>query len=490
MTESRQPVVCVLVAALFAVGACGYRPPRVASDAAVDAPRADSNLPDRGVDSRRDNGRDVTVTDFGPFHDFGPRVDAHVPPSLWAVSFGGLEQDGVGGLALDAQGNVIVAGSFSGSVRFGGRTHTASQHADPFVLKLDRATGKLLWIVTHKTAHSDGAGAPLVTPNGEILVGGRYDGAATVMRLSSSGKVLSMHRAALQQGTAHSGTGSLALDASGAVYLAGEFLGPAQFGATQLQSRGSHDAFIAKLGPSGFEWAVRFGGDGSERAGSLVSTKSGELTLVGSFDKTLDSNAAKLTCSGKRDAFIARFSPAGALLWARRYGGSGFDYAGGAAMDANGGMRVVGQYEGAVDFGKLRLDTGPGGHGLFVMRLDAKGEPVWVTSGGPGYSYAAGVALDRVGNLYVAGTLVGHGVFGQTALSGQGLDAMLFVVSPSGKIGWALAAGGAWQDSAYPVALGAGGELVLGGTFHQTVDFGGHLLTSEGVRDGFVWRLR
>ena len=52
--------------------------------------------------------------------------------------------------------------------------------------------------------------------------------------------------------------------------------------------------------------------------------------------------AAQSQFGGGSDAFVAKYSPAGALLWATYYGGSGADGARAIAVDPSGNVLVTG----------------------------------------------------------------------------------------------------------------------------------------------------
>ncbi len=55
---------------------------------------------------------------------------------LWAKAIGGAGDDSGYAVAVDPSGNAVVAGSFQGTVDFGGGAVTAAGQADMFVLNL------------------------------------------------------------------------------------------------------------------------------------------------------------------------------------------------------------------------------------------------------------------------------------------------------------------------------------------------------------------
>ena len=72
-----------------------------------------------------------------------------------------------------------------------------------------------------------------------------------------------------------------------------------------------------------------------------------------------------LVSRGVEDVFVAKYSQAGALQWARRFGGTTQDNPGGIAVDASGNVYVAGGFGGTATFGPALCERdarGPGRH--------------------------------------------------------------------------------------------------------------------------------
>jgi len=97
---------------------------------------------------------------------------------------------------------------------------------------------------------------------------------------------------------------------------------------------------------------------------------------------------------------------------------------------------------------------------IFVARLDSGGKWVWAVSHSSGLSeMGRAVALDKAGNVYVAG---------ETAKGSAGkLDAMVGKVSPTGTWAWVRTMGGTSDDCAQGLALDAAGNVRVAGTYHS-----------------------
>ena len=130
---------------------------------------------------------------------------------IWANQAGGTGYDDTGySIAVDANGNSYVTGSFFGSATFGTTTLTCSGNFGIFVAKMD-INGNWLW-------------------------------------------------AKQAMGTYSNYGNDIAVDANGNSYVTGYFWGNATFGTTTLTSSGEKDIFVAKLDSNGnWLWAKQAG---------------------------------------------------------------------------------------------------------------------------------------------------------------------------------------------------------------------------------------
>ena len=71
------------------------------------------------------------------------------------------------------------------------------------------------------------------------------------------------------------------------------------------------------------------------------------------------------------DMFVMKVAANGAVLWARHFGGGGYDWAESVAVAPNGNVVVAGYVSGSIDFGGGVHDAG--GDTAFLLTLDADG---------------------------------------------------------------------------------------------------------------------
>ncbi|WP_457065612.1 hypothetical protein [Hymenobacter sp. UYAg731] len=341
---------------------------------------------------------------------------------------------GVGKMAVDAAGNSYVAGGFSGNLTLGSTT-LSSQAGDGFIAKRDSA-GTWLW----------------------------------VRQIGGSG---------------NDGAGSVGLDATGRVYLAGEFYSATmQVGSTTLTKAGTDpnkkDVFVACLdGATGaWQWAVRAGGSENESAHDLVvDPVAGALYLTGSFDYTTVLGGTTLTSAGPADLYVGRLDLAGSWRWAVRAGGStGNELSTDLALDGAGNPHICGSFSGTASFGGLSVTAPLVVPDIFVAQLSPAGTWQWVEKVGGTYSdQASSMAIDAQGNITVAGYFESNLAFGNTTLTTNDGNSTLFIarMNAARQWQWALAAGGSSQDDPGQVVVdGAGNAYLTGDFFSATINFG------------------
>jgi hypothetical protein len=192
-------------------------------------------------------------------------------------------------------------------------------------------------------------------------------------------------------------------------------------GATQLVSAGSRDGFLIKYDRAGaLQWARQAGGPGND-GGSLGVDALGNSYFVGNFTGTIGIGNTNLTCPASA-MVVARFDTDGNMQWVRQAEATGnlIGSVGGCAVDAAGNCYVPGIYSSTVNFGGTVI-TNRGGWDLFAAKYDSAGNFQWVQmGGGTGNDGAFKMAVDTVGNCYMAGWFQGTALIGTNTLTAQG----------------------------------------------------------------------
>ncbi len=382
----------------------------------------------------------------------------------WAHQFSGMNFSSVEAITTDAQGNVYSTGYFSDVVDFdpgpGVTSLTSTGGYDIFVTKMD-SVGNLIWAVS-------------------------MGGAAST----------------------ESGNG-IAVDASGNVYVTGDFNGVCDFnpgaGVDNMTSVGGYDVFVVKLSSGGqFFWAKRLGGGSVEHSNAIGVDINGHVYTTGFFSGQIDwdPNSAVVSTSalGPRDSFVWKLNSAGGLLWGKNFGGpncigQGTDL----ELDPAGVVMVIGQFTNTCDFdpsAAVSNRTSSGAYEGYLCALDIGGNYLnALTFGGTGNDYLEDLQFEADGTMYIAGFFEntadfdpGPGVYNLTSAGWQ--DAVIIKLNPFGSFAWARSFGNTGVDYGMCVDVDAAGNVYVGGKFDLTVDFdpgaGVSNLTSAGVYDAFV----
>lgn len=358
------------------------------------------------------------------------------PPSAWSRS------PAVYGIGADLAGNTVGTNGFTGTLNLGtGPITSVSTSYDLYVVKYG-PTGTPLWTK-------------------------RFGDEA----------ILNNEGPRNQFGSA------IATDAAGNVFVTGTFKG--QLG--NLQSPGNQfkpDTFVLKLDPDGNTvWAQQHSMFSFVTSPKLKVDSQGRPVVMAGCSGPVDG----VMCAG--GAFIVKEDTNGAKLWrAQCQSGAPSNYFEAFTKDGSDNTILGGTMS---QSSSTSFDCGTGskfiqGKSDFIfVKHDTNGNVVWIrqfpTTNGGGLS---DLAADSAGNIYAAITVFfgGTGTFGATVLqpgtylakfdsNGTLQSALPFTATPRG------------------LTVDPSGNVVMVGSFSNTVDFGFGPVSSIGPTDIFIWRL-
>jgi len=95
---------------------------------------------------------------------------------LWSKRFGDVEDDMASSVAVDGAGNIVVTGSFRGTINFGGLPLSSAGGTDVFIVEFD-ADGNRLWSKRFGGLHDEqGVGVAVREPQ-KVILTGQFDDA-------------------------------------------------------------------------------------------------------------------------------------------------------------------------------------------------------------------------------------------------------------------------------------------------------------------------
>jgi len=250
---------------------------------------------------------------------------------VWAKKFGSTGFDDGQSIAVDASG-VYITGTFTGTVNFGTGNLTSAGNNDIFVVKLT-TTGTTSWAKRIGGTLIDNATSLKLDGSANVIITGTFagtvdfnPGAGTanlvsvgsqdifILKLDASGNYVW----AKNIGSMTSDGGwAVAVDGTNNVFVTGSFSGIADFDPSttnniSLTPVGGKDIFVLKLDASAnYVWAKSFGGSNDEEGYSIAVDGSGNVVTTGFFYGTVDfdpgAGTSNLTSNGY-DIFVSKLN--------------------------------------------------------------------------------------------------------------------------------------------------------------------------------------
>ena len=347
--------------------------------------------------------------------------------------FGDQARQLLNGLAIDPEGNVLIAGDFWGSIDFASSELTSSGDRDIFLAKFD--------------------------PGGKHIWSKRYGDELEQVGVD------------------------VATDSAGAIFLGASFTGTLDFGGGRLVSRGRYNVALAKPDQSGRHiWSYSFGDGEYHVLECLAVPPSGHVTIGGRFKGGVDFGRGNFESqSNQTDIFVATFSAHGQCLWAKRFGGPYEQQTRSIAIDDRGNIALAGVFKGEVSFDGCTLtEQQPTDYCGFLTKLDESGRVLWCKRlGDPHAEQGSVVTFDRSnGDLLVAG-FIRSKLPSEVSLE-IGSICLLARYDRSGVLQWSKTIRGVFCRS---LDVASDGRILFTGHFDKVVDFGLGTLESAGGND-------
>lgn len=316
---------------------------------------------------------------------------------LWAKTGAGRFGDRVGGIAPDRFGNVYVTGSFDGdSIRFGNDllVNPSIAYTGMFIAKYD-SSGNLLRLTGEYSGGNTSGNSVLADHDGNIYISGYFDAAAIfggsfqvmgkcitsgctdyfVAKYDSAGNML-WSAGNDGSGNGYVNGGGMCIDSQNNLLVTGSFSSStAKFGNYTLSNNNSmintsSDVYIVKYSPLGnVLWAIRAGGEFTDRSSVIRTDRFNDVYLTGSADEyriTVDTTTYTENFFG---GFVLKVTGNGEAMWAKGIYGGGS----GLILDSLGSVFVSGSFPYAsAYFGNDTLtNIGNGTADIYLARIDS-----------------------------------------------------------------------------------------------------------------------
>jgi uncharacterized delta-60 repeat protein len=290
------------------------------------------------------------------------------------------------GITVTPSGNICTVGYGAESVE---------AEAKDSIIRMFTADGDPLWAQTDLITSSTGkAVAVRADTTGNLYIAGTETNAVhgssaldwSLRKLNAAGvEQWRLHR---DGNSGNDYTNSIALDSTGAIYVAGS--------GYNLAGTGTKDDWcVRKFTTDGTEitsWYRHWdGNNGEDYINEVAIDSKDNIYLVGCGQNLVSS-------SSNNDWRIIKLAPNGIFFWERMFDGKGGnDYANAIAIDANDDIYVIGNGENIVSSNSLS--------DWWIMKINSHGTTLWQKTydGNLGNDYLNAAAIDSKGYLYVAG---------------------------------------------------------------------------------------
>lgn len=307
-------------------------------------------------------------------------------------------------------------------------------------------------------------------------------------------------------GNSLTGITGVAVDTSSNLYITGwtEAINFPIAGAVQASNQGGVDVIVAKLNSAGTAliYATYIGGKSDDKGAAIAVDNLGQAYVTGSTSSTnfplVLSNRASL--GGSTAAFVLKLNATGnTLLYSGYLGGTTYEVGTAIAVDALSNAYIAGDTQSA-NFPKqspIQPIFG-GGTDAFITKLSSSGAILFSTFlGGAGNEHAGGIAVDALGDIYVAGGTSSTNfpvVSPLQSTIGGTQDAFVTKIAYTGTVAFStyLGGSGGLPEQANAIALDSSGNAYIAGVTTSAnfpVTAGAFQRTLAGFQSAFLTKM-
>lgn len=307
---------------------------------------------------------------------------------LWGFVIGGTDGDAVWTVKTDANDDIYIAATYSGTIDFDpgpGTTSltSATAGAEIYVAKYSK-TGQFVWVRDLRGhQHGDNRARDIAFDGmGNLYLAGDFQGSIDIdvgagqdiIQSSAQGGnsdfvIVKMDTAGNYLWGFTVGGPCLAeaidVDGNGDVYITGSLYGSADFDpgtGTDIETKqGSRDMFVAGYTSAGaYKWAGLYSSPGNNYPRDVVCDANNNVIFTGIYSETIDLDPGPFTSYltsnfNGVDGLIVKLTAAGGLVWGHTVGGGSSDWIQAVTVDASNNIYLVPQANGTYD-----IDLGPG----------------------------------------------------------------------------------------------------------------------------------
>lgn len=428
-------------------------------------------------------------------HD--PSLPVVIDPLLYSTYLGGSGPDIGAAIAYDKSGKAYVVGNTK-STNFPTTTGAYRTQLDAgndvLVSKLS-TNGTQLLASTYIGGQGDDVGNGIaVDDKGSVFISGTtsslnfpttagsaqpsYRGSGDMFAAKLDDGLAAINYATYLGGTSTETNDAIAVDGTGAVYLAGTTLSndyPTAVGSYDVSYNLDNDVVVTKLNAAGSSmvYSTYIGGQRADDATGIAIDASGAAYITGVTQSSdfPTPNGVDKTYNGNADLFVTKVSTTGtALAYSTFVGGTGTEGGGAIAVDENGAAYITG-FTNSSDYPTTpgAFDRQRGGQDMIVTKVAGGGGTLsYSTFLGEVISLGFAISVDKAGAAYVTGATYSN-TFPTTkngydaSYNGSGDVIVVKLRSDGSGLLYSSYIGGGSGDVALGNAVDPGGKLFITG---------------------------
>lgn len=272
---------------------------------------------------------------------------------------------------------------------------------------------------------------------------------------------------------------SMAIDTDNNAYLTGNFTGAEMTIGNKEVTGASMvmDAYVAKFTPNNqcvFASSIK-SSSGSILVQSIAADASGNSFVAGNFESDAEITETLKIESDYKDFFIAKYDATGNPLWLKGTTSGIEPVIKSIAVNPNdGSFAITGAFTGNLNIemngGEHEISSGNSELAFFIAKYDNNANLIWAkTMSGNGTGTGNLISIDEKGDIYAVGTFSGTIQFetqSMTAASVENTDNFLVKYAADGSMAWARSLKGSKLDDINAMDV-ANHQVVIGGVIRS-----------------------
>ncbi len=254
-----------------------------------------------------------------------------------------------------------------------------------------------------------------------------------------------------------------------------------------------------------YHWAVKAGATNvNDASNGLAIDHQGNSYIVGGFLATNifgsspNSKTVKTSGTSFTDGYLAKYDPAGNLMWIQTIVGGFSDGVNGVSLDDSDNVYITGYFAaggGIGDTVALGLKqpnettlTSAGGFDVFVAKYTSTGKLKWAVSAGDiGNESSYQISTDKNGTSTISGFTDSTSTFGKISTSHyKGQEAFIAQLDRNGNFLWANTVTGAGTQLGVNICTDPANNVYLTGRYSDTVFIGSDTIINKKGWDLFL----